>query len=164
MLGDLDLIHMARDHALPHNHPSAELSSAGGEHPRLARLSLDSTLSMSSTTSTTCGSSPLSSSWGGFNMPSSPKASILMRQVSMPAAGGAPSTQPMDIPRRTSADYALLRRHTITGGSFPMSAGGVAAASAARVSESGVGAGGAQRLPMLVRSLSKGLSESLDFR
>jgi hypothetical protein len=129
---------------------------------------MDSAFSVSSV-STVASGPALSSSWGGFGTtPPSPKAARLMRQVSLPG----PASAPMDIPggrpnplHRASLDYGLLRRtHTV---SLPVSASvGAAPSGGAPGGATGPGGDGdaRARLPLLVRSLSKGLSESLDFR
>lgn len=127
-----------------------------GEQHRLSRLSLDSSVSNTSTAS--AGS--LSNSWGGFN--TSPKSSFLMRQFS--TAGSVSASAPVNIPSHGGgsafagaggADYSgFLRRNSMTG-SIPCAAPGAGAAADAAQQH---------RMPALVRSLSKGLAHSLDFR
>ncbi|KAI8469199.1 MAG: hypothetical protein J3K34DRAFT_459468 [Monoraphidium minutum] len=170
MLGDLDLLHMARE-------AHASDMALGERH--LGRLSMDSAVSASSNTSS------LSSSWGGFGC-SSPKASaFLARQASLPNPSGS---APVNIPgrgARASLDggAGILRRSSLqTTSSFPFAAAAAAAGGAAPgaaaspplggpfAAAAAPGAGAAHdaaaqpRLPALVRSLSRGLSQSLDFR
>ncbi|KAI8462712.1 MAG: hypothetical protein J3K34DRAFT_447007 [Monoraphidium minutum] len=157
MLGDLDLIQMARDSkAAP-----AAMPAAGAQHP-LTRLSLDSTLSNASTASN--GSANLSSSWGGFGAASPKAPSILMRHLS----GAPPSpSSPMSIPGRAAAPS--FRRNSIAGYAFASSDAPAGTGAPSSV-PSGAGPAAAadmmrgHRMPALVRSLSKGLSQSLDFR
>ncbi|GBF87721.1 hypothetical protein Rsub_00432 [Raphidocelis subcapitata] len=185
MLGDLDLIHMARDRAM-HSCAAPAADLPAGDPRGLSRLSIDSAFSVSSASTGASGS--LSSSWCGFGAASPKATSALFRQASLPA----PSSAPVDIPGRAgggraSADYGLLRRHNTVGAGYPVSAsagpssfgGGAlpaaaaAAAAASAAFAAGAGAGGPgaaseaaarPRLPLLVRSLSKGLSQSMDFR
>ena len=126
-------------------------------------------------------SATLSSSWGSFG-PSSPKG-FLYRQSSLPVSS---VSAPVSIPGRAAcasidgADAgATLCRRSLTlpaanayapfsagaglgaPGTSPPGFGGAAPAAAA----AGPGAAAPEpRLPMLVRSLSRGLSASLDFR
>jgi hypothetical protein len=134
------------------------------ETPLVLPNSLDSNLSAGSGAS-------FSSSWGGFA--TSPKASLLTRQLS----GGAPAgASPIAIPRTSDPggaaspripsganDYAaagnLFRRHSMAtygAGNGPAAPRAAPAAAAA--------ADGPHRIQSLARSLSKGLSASLDFR
>jgi hypothetical protein len=148
-------------------HPTGSKSSTPTAPPPAPPLprppSLDSAFSVASA-STIASGPTLSGSWGGLGpTPPSPKAAHLSRQVSLPV----PTSAPVDIPgnnplRRASLDYGLLRRNSISfpltpraggPGSVPAPGGAAAAAAEARA-----------RLPLLVRSLSKGLSESMDFR
>lgn len=131
---------------------------------------MDSSLSGYSNTSS------LSSSWGGFG-PSSPKG-FLYRASSLPTSHvSAPVAIPGRAPR-ASADGApgpFIARGSMTihgsafaadgraPGTSPPGAGSVGAVSAAADAAAGDAAARA-RLPALVRSLSKGLSASLDFR
>ncbi|GBF88892.1 hypothetical protein Rsub_01391 [Raphidocelis subcapitata] len=175
MFGDMDLIHSAAARAPPPPNaaPAAQGPAAPGAGNPFSRFSLDSSLSGGST-----GSASLSSSW-------SPRATFLSRpppSASSGAAGlDAPGSSPIAIPgaRGAAAAAALaaggagggenfLRRHSMAGpyaasaSAAGAGAGGAAAASSGAGASAGASAG--HRFPALARSLSKGLSQSMDFR
>lgn len=156
MLGDMDLLHIAREHALTAPHGScAPAAECPVGDSRFSRVSLDSGYFLartSSNASSNAGGS-LSSSWGG--LPASPRGpSALTRRLSLPSPFSTSS--PVDIPARGAGADPLMRRNTAFAG-FGTAAG-------ATPSAAGAAPDAPLRLPALVRSLSKGLSESLDFR
>lgn len=181
MFGDMDLVHAAA----ARERPAGAAASAPHTNP-FARTSLDSSLSSGSTGS---HNSSLSSSWGGFA--TSPRPSLLTRQLSahgpgtaLPPGGAAAATSnsaPISIPAAArasagpaspaaptagAASFNFLRRHSLAG---PYPSAGAAAGGHAGTAPgaAGVAAAAAEsraRMPMLARSLSKGLSQSLDFR
>lgn len=175
MLGDLDLIHSAAARA-PASAPApapTSMPAAGMMPNHLSRFSLDSNLSGASSG----GGSPLSSSWGGGF--TSPKASLLTRQM----AGGpaaASGTAPISIPGNGAAgagtahggggEFNMFRRHSMAAGVYGSNggAGGAAARGGGIAASVGAapaaGADGPHRIASLARSLSKGLSASMDFR
>ena len=153
MLGDLDLIHMARDCGVTkghhHHHPDGGDNNKGGaaavtaasavaaESRGLGRVSLDSAMSVSTTASaplpafsSAAGSPPLSSSWSSAHWPGSPRGAaaggLLMRQLSVPAPGGAAmaSSLPASLPVDIPA----------RGGAAAAGAAAASAAAARRVS------------------------------
>lgn len=144
MLGDLDLLH----------HVSRHVDSKPAVGNGLSRMSLDSNVSGASTASN--ASANVSSSWGGFAAAASPKSSFLMRQFSSRDRDGA--SAPVSIPRAAGAPAQSFRRNSVAG-YFPDAATPpLQAASGPVVRCDG------HRMPQLVRSLSKGLSQSMDFR